>query len=76
MENQTSTKETVTPWSPGDVIWGAEAIGKALGDLNVDQVYYLQKTGRLKGAVVKFGPKTMAGSQVELSRIFRRLAAR
>lgn len=61
-------------WGPDDILWGAESIGRELGNLPPDRVYYLVKKGLLKSAVVKASRKMMIGSRIELRKVFPRLA--
>jgi hypothetical protein len=63
-----SDKDAPGPSEVTDTVWGAEAIGRELGDppLSVQQVYYLHRSGALKGAVRKLGHRTMIGSRRKL----------
>jgi hypothetical protein len=54
----------------GDIVWGAEAIGREIGRTAI-QVYYLFSKGRLNGAVRKLGTRTMIASRKRLAEIAR-----
>jgi hypothetical protein len=61
MSDTTPTQNKNEP----DAIWGAEAIGKEI-NRTAAQIYYLHRTGRLRDAVTKLGPKTYIASRRKL----------
>jgi hypothetical protein len=62
METSAVKEQDSSPASDSDdvLIWGAEAIGREI-NRSRDQVYYLNRCGRLKSYVFKAGHRTMAG---------------
>jgi hypothetical protein len=59
-------KDAPQPSETTDTIWGAKAIGDELDGRSESQVYYVFRSGALKGAVRKLGHRTMIGSRRKL----------
>jgi hypothetical protein len=51
-----------------DLLWGAQAIGAEI-NRSPSQVYYLHRTGALKGAVRKLTHKILVGSKSRLKEL-------
>ena len=62
------TARSVNNDTDHDLVWGAEAIGRAINRAPA-QVYYLIRTGALAGAVRKLSHRQFVGSREQLRKL-------